>query len=72
MASTLEGNLVYDQANRLFYATPGIDDGGDDGTIISFNPANNTVNLLYTFNDGPNSGPGTGLVLYNASGACNA
>jgi uncharacterized repeat protein (TIGR03803 family) len=51
------GNLIYNPANGLFYGMT--EDGtryNGNGNIFSFNPSNNTENVLYIFQGGSDGG----------------
>lgn len=48
-------NLVYDDANGLFYGMTWLGGTGSDGVIFSFNPATNAENVVWNFTGGTNS-----------------
>jgi len=60
------GALVYDAAKGLFYATSG---GGanNQGSIFSFNPANNAESVAYSFAGGTDGSAPVGTPIYDAT-----
>jgi len=60
------GNLIFDTQNGLFYGMT--DNGGshiDSGTIISFDPATNSENVVWNFGGGTDASNPEGTFVYN-------
>ncbi len=67
------GNMVYDAGNHLFYGLSSLGGAHSQGTIYSFNPATNGVQVLWSFGaDSDGTRPNGSLILLNGPNAINA
>ena len=64
-----EGNFVFNTTDSLFYGTTNEGGSNGKGTIVSFNPVNNTEAVLWNFGGvGDGSAPKGSLVYNNTNG----
>ena len=61
------GNLVYDAGTGLFYGTTDLGGTNDLGTIFSFNPTNNSENVVWNFGSGTDGAGPEGSLVYDAN-----
>ena len=58
---------LFTQAQYMFYGTTGIGGANNKGTIFSFNPATNTLKVLFSFNGTDGNQPGCKLLYASDS-----
>jgi uncharacterized repeat protein (TIGR03803 family) len=65
--SNPEGNFVYDTTDGLFYGMTNAGGSHSKGTIVSFNPANNTEAVLWSFGDTTDGNSPKGSLVFNSN-----